>query len=250
MGEKDSSKTRVQPFFEKIFDAKNADWIVSLLNAFDSGLARSMSENAGIPKYDTIDKYFERKLAPPERFLEWLILNPSKLKWPMEDSNEREFGSATQDKRKALLEAKEEIQKEAFQNLKQYGAEQSYKKWWAFEGFTSVDCLIETDKILLAVEGKRTEKGPSESVSWYPQRNQLIRNLETLQQYAQGRSFAVVMIDEKGNYQFDDADIKSSLPHFTEEERKELISHFLGAFTWKEVCLKTGVEYSSLPDTV
>lgn len=246
MGEKDSSKTRVQPFFEKIFDAKNADWIVSLLNAFESGLARSMSENAGIPKYDTIDKYFERKLAPPERFLEWLILNPSKLKWP----EGTKYGDDTRKKREDLIKNDTAIQREALQNLKQYGAEQSYKKWWAFEGFTSVDCLIETDKILLAVEGKRTEKGPSESVSWYPQRNQLIRNLETLQQYAQGRIFAVVMIDEKGNYQFDDADIKSSLPHFTEEERKELISHFLGAFTWKEVCLKTGVDYSSLPDTV
>lgn len=246
MGEKDSSKTRVQPFFKKIFDAKNADWIVSLLNAFDSGLARSMSENAGIPKFDTIDKYFERKLAPPERFLEWLILNPSKLKWP----EGAKYGDDTRKKREELIKNDKTIQREALQNLKQYGAEQSYKKWWAFEGFTFVDCLIETDKILLAVEGKRTEKGPSESVSWYPQRNQLIRNLETLQQYAQGRIFAVVMIDEKGNYQFDDADIKSSLPHFSEEERKELISHFLGAFTWKEVCLKTGVDYSSLPDTV
>jgi hypothetical protein len=34
----------------------------------------------------------------------------------------------------------------------------SGRRWWAFEGFTSVDCCLESESALLFIEGKRTER--------------------------------------------------------------------------------------------
>ena len=97
-------------------------------------------------------------------------------------NKEKPFGKDTQEKRKKLFDGEKAIQEEALRELERHGPEKSERKWWAFEGFTSVDCLLETDKIVIGIEGKRTETGQSKSVSWYKNRDQLIRNIEALQQ--------------------------------------------------------------------
>ena len=37
------------------------------------------------------------------------------------------------------------------------------------------------------------------------------------------------------------------LPHLTDDERRDLMAHFLGCLTWRMVCDATGLDYGSLP---
>jgi hypothetical protein len=76
------------------------------------------------------------------------------------------------------------------------GGTGSKRKWWAFEGFTEVDCVLETDRLLLFIEGKRTEALAS-STDWYPERSQLVRNLEAVREVAKGRTAAVLLVTQE-----------------------------------------------------
>lgn len=191
-----------------------------------------------------LENIFEFSLPPSNAFLKWLIENPDQLQWP----NGQIYSEPTQTKRRSLLDGDKNIQTEALQALSKNGAEKSSKKWWAFEGFTEVDCLIETDSLILAVEGKRTEKGPSAGVNWYPARNQIVRNLESVMQYAVDKLFAVILVDEENSFKLTQEIIDDSLPHLSAKQRTELVSHYLGSTSWKSVCDVTGIDYASLPD--
>lgn len=57
--------------------------------------------------------------------------------------------------------------------------------WWRFEGSSHIDCVLETDRLVVTVEGKRTET-LSPATHWYPSRSQLGRNLEAARQLAKG----------------------------------------------------------------
>jgi hypothetical protein len=88
----------------------------------------------------------------------------------------RVFGENTETLRRALRSGDMATHDLAVSALEAQGAKGSRRKWWAFEGFTSVDCVLETDRLLVFIEGKRTEK-ISAATDWYP-RNQIVRNLE------------------------------------------------------------------------
>jgi hypothetical protein len=62
-----------------------------------------------------------------------------------------------------------------------------------------VDCCLEADKIVLLIEGKRTES-LSESTAWYSGRNQLHRTLEAARDLAAGREFGVLVIGEEHQF--------------------------------------------------
>lgn len=126
-------------------------------------------------------------------------------------------------------------QREALAALEQTGAKRSQGKWWAFEGTTSVDCYLETENLILLIEGKRTEP-LSACVNWYPGRNQLVRNLEEAQELANDKPFAVLLIAEDNFDPLTPEIISISLPHFSSEERQTLMQHYLGCLTWRQVC--------------
>ncbi len=261
-----SSITRVRPVFQQLIHKNDTVWIKNIIKLFKNDYADELLKNTGsiIPcsiamrkfsdstlkdygvKTIELESCFEKSMEPAENFLRWLIENPLKMKWP---SNAK-YSKVTEEKRRALFTNDSKVQKEALELLKANGVKKSFKKWWSFEGFTEVDCLIETDTMILAIEGKRTEDGPSESIIWYKNRNQIIRNLETIQRYANGKLFAVILIDDKGDFNLTKDIIDNGLPHLTPQERKELIEHYLGSTTWKEICEATGIDYNSLPDTV
>jgi hypothetical protein len=142
-----------------------------------------------------------------------------------------------------------QVKEEARRLIEKAGAAKSRKKWWAFEGFTSVDCWLETDNLILLIEGKRKEP-LSKSTDWYPSRNQLIRNLEAVSEFACGKAFGVLLIVEsRSDIPQVSEFLVSSLPHFADGDRAALASHYLGATTWLEVCDATGLEFSKLPET-
>jgi hypothetical protein len=120
---------------------------------------------------------FERRVPPPACFLRWLILNSDKMTWPANAGTSEE----TLRRRRALCgddpELREAARREAVGLLDERGPAHSDKQWWAFEGFTEVDCWLETEHLVLLIEGKRRES-LSAATAWYPARNQLVRNLE------------------------------------------------------------------------
>ena len=174
------------------------------------------------------------------------------MNWP--NNSKTHFSVRTQRKREDLLgwhgvEKQAAAQSEALAGLELNGAERSHGKWWSFEGTTSVDCFLETENLILLVEGKRTEP-LSTSVNWYPGRNQLVRNLEVAQELAVSKQFAVVVIAEENIGSLSQEVIITSLPHFSPGDRQALMRHYLGCLTWRQVCKAVNIPYESLPNTV
>ena len=277
MSKWDSSITRVRPAFQALIgrDPSGANWLPGLLRlatenrAYASGLASNpgslLPELVQTKPYSDqvlscygkdgiqLEACFEYRLPPPERFLRWLIDNPDKMTWPQDGKEKRGFGADAQEWREKLLGRSETevsaAQQAARRELERCGAARSRRKWWAFEGYTSLDCYLETDRLVLAIEGKRTDV-LSPSTDWYSHRNQLVRNLEVTQQAALGKDFALLVIAEEEIEPVTDDMFEKSLPHLSQDEQVGLRRHYLGCALWRDVCQATGIAYDSLPDTV
>ena len=258
MGPFNSSATRVRPFFNSLLtrDPRGETWLPKLLAlAPNSGIfsGNTLRESPGPIRNSQLDP--ERKLLPPEAFLRWLIENPTRMTWPKGET----YSEETQLCREALMDVdplsgtesrgrkKEEVQRDALCQLELLGSKGSIKKWWAFEGQTSVDCFIQTDNLRLYIEGKRRES-LSASTAWFPTRNQLMRNIESAAEDSGQSLFACLIIGESTSLRIPDP--QKSWPHLGGEERESLMSHFLGVVSWRDVCEATGVDYASLPHTV
>ena len=122
-----------------------------------------------------------------------MIEHPDELSWPQR--GKQKFGAKTTAWRERLLNHDPEARETALAELERCGPAGSWHKWWAFEGYTSLDCLLKTDQLLLAIEGKRTDV-LSPSTDWYPHRSQLLRNLEVTQE-AEGKDFVFMVIAEQ-----------------------------------------------------
>lgn len=273
-GEVNSSITRVRPVFQRLLarDPTGSTWMPSLLGLATRSEARAkeMVRNPGSisdhlvrkrPYKDKILKQeygldeiplehcFEYPCAPPTRFLDWAIRNPDELDW-----KNKGFGKdpETIRRRQALFGirgSKEDAQAEGLRLLKTKGAVLSRKRWWAFEGFTEVDCLLETEHLLLFIEGKRTEP-LSPATMWFKRRSQLIRNLEVCLEMAKEKPCGVLLVDEVGENPYTDEALRAGLPHLKREaELARVQSVFLGHTTWRRVCEATGLDFKSLPAT-
>jgi hypothetical protein len=254
-GKRDSSKTRVQPVFGQLLSRcqDGSDWLPSLLRLTtpQDHLSAGLVASPGT-LLSGADTCFERRFPPPERFLRWLIEHPDAMAWPKQGPMEHVFGARTQRMREALfgrngLSAQAEAQDAALSQMARYGASKSRRRWWTFEGFTHVDCCLETKNLLLFIEGKRTDR-VSRATAWYPQRNQLARNLEVAKEHAHGREYALLLIAEE-EPQPEELDLPPGLPHLEDGERDGMLSHFLGWITWRAVCGATGTDYDALPDS-
>lgn len=272
-GQKNSSITRVRPFFRELFTMddngqtwlsdlvrlanQNEQYAVKIANVSGTLLSESVKTRRyqdrilaqyGIAEID-LENCFESSQPPPERFLRWLIENPAQLKWPVNSGKKSLYGTKTQFWRDKLVAGEQEVISSALAELEKHGVAGSKRKWWAFEGFTEVDCCLETDRFVLFIEGKRTEK-LTPATNWYPQRNQIVRNLEVAQQKAKGREYAVLVIAEQDLETITEEDFVQSLPHFNGHERTEIYKHFLGCTTWEKACHALGVDYTALPDKI
>lgn len=255
MGRFDSSLTRVQPVFRELLghDATGTSWLPKLLDLAggQSPLARRLAQNTGHLLQQPIDDYFENRIAPPLDFLQWLINNPDKITAPKKFN----CGPLAKAKREDLLGrngivAQEAARTEALVELSKLAAARNSRfKWWAFEGFTAVDCLLETDELVMFIEGKRTDV-LSPATLWYAQRNQLARNLEAARQMAAGRKeYAVLLVTESPMPRITLRDLEPGWPHLSTQERGDMFKHFLGDVQWRSVCDAVGLNFTALPDT-
>ena len=249
MGRLNSSLTRVRPFFRALLtrDPSGTSWLRDLLACSPNrtSLPDNLSDFPGALIRADLDP--EKKLYPAPEFLRWLISNPDKLTWP--GNGTRQFGKETQTLRKQLFGGSQEVALAALRELEREGASKSERKWWAFEGCTFVDCYLETERLKLYVEGKRTEM-LSAATDWYPKRNQLLRNLESARADAKGKPFAILLMVEKPQPGLTPTQLESGLPHLSPVDRAALTQHYLGTVTWREACKATGVGYDSLPHVV
>ena len=195
-------------------------------------------ERAG--KLKRIRNAFETEVPPPHAFLRWMLQNPQRLRWPTARNGKKQsYCDPTQDRRQKFMAGDAEVSSKGLSELENHGVKGSRRKWWAFEGWTSVDCLLETERLMLFVEGKRTE-GISRATAWFPSRNQIIRNVEVARAWADGKKNYAVLICAETPVELPPEAWKESLPHLSESERVEMQSHFLGCVTWpiiaKELC--------------
>lgn len=106
---------------------------------------------------------------------------------------------------------------------------------------------------MVTIEGKRTEP-LSAATDWYPQRSQIVRNLEAAKQIAKGRRWATIVISETPLPDAAPARVAASLdagaPHCSDLEKAELQAAYLGNITWETACRAVGVSSDELPDTV
>jgi hypothetical protein len=210
-------------------------------------VARAIGVDA-VRRIGAIRNAFEAEFPPPIAFLRWLIEHPSKLTWPRAGRSEATFGASSQEWRSSLIEGDLAVRMQALRELEVAGVEQSRRKWWAFEGFTSVDCYLETERFVLLIEGKRTEPIAA-ATSWYPKRNQIVRNVEVAKTLAAGRkNFAVLLCAERPVVLPGEC-WEASLPHLPAEDRSELKRHYLGCACWPEIA-EALCDGLALPETV
>ncbi len=258
-GSYNSSLTRVQPFFEHAF--ANNSWLTPLLakapNARQTlgDLIDSPGEMLPVmlgahPQGKAPRACFEFEVLPDKAFLRWCVLHPDSLTWPAGQS----YGDETTRKRRALIyddpPGRAEAQEEALDLIATQPA--STRAWWRFEGSSWIDCVIATDRLVVTVEGKRTES-LSPATDWYPKRSQLVRNLEAACQLAKGRAWGTLLLSEDPVVGGDPSEVSASLddaaPHLSEEARAELQRAYLGNITWRAACEAVGIPFSALPRT-
>lgn len=255
MGVYNSSITRVWPVFEHLFhrDASGVTWLPKLLDmanatsslrqvgagvpgpllpdvgkverALPSAVRKDLGEQSS-ERLAFIRNAFEVDLPPSDAFLRWLLEHPERLTFPNQI-----YGQETQEIRERLLQGDAAVQFKGLRELERRGASGSRRKWWAFEGFTSVDCLLETESLVLLIEGKRTEK-LSAATDWFPQRNQLARNVEVAASYAAGKKDYAVLVCAESQISVGASMWSESLPHLSAEEIADLSRHYLGCLTW------------------
>lgn len=202
-GPLNSSLTRVHPFFELAL--QRSGWIGGLLLAapagrqvlgdvlddpgdMDAKLLEAHPDPAKAPR-----RMFEFEVAPSKRFLRWLVRNPDELTWPEGQT----YSSTTKKWREALLQDKHAgrpaAQDKALRPIEIESA--TTGGWWRFEGSSWIDAIISTDRLVVTVEGKRTEP-LSSSTHWYKARSQLVRNLEAARDLADGRAWGCLLLSE------------------------------------------------------
>jgi predicted RNase H-like nuclease len=262
MGEKNSSETRVRPVFNELLDhwPTGREWLAELcaIAARTRGNAAAVPLDVGqlLPsetpasRNGRLGKIFERTVAPPGRFLRWLLEHPERMQ--VDDAQTYGASSALAQRWRRKLFSSDPRERRAAEaegvtRLLQRGAEGSRHEWWAFEGFTHTDCCLITDRCVFFVEGKRTES-VSPSTRWFKDRSQLWRNVEGAHAFSQSKEFAVILAvehEEDGKRALDvaAATLDRSYPHLP-DDRAELSRHLLGFVTWATV-----VQAFSLPDS-
>jgi hypothetical protein len=262
-GTRDSSLTRVQPFFGALLarDASGRSWLSALLEATPAGRRRlgtvledpgSLFTTLAVPAVSGRLGCFEYPAAPPRELLAWFVDHPDQLEWPAH----AQLSPETVRLRRALLcDDPPGSQPRAQERARELMVTRSLasREWWRFEGVSRLDCVLMSDRLVVTVEGKRSEPLAA-STDWYPKRSQLVRTLEAAKGLADGKQWASVLISEtpvvpEGTSEHLERILPDSAPHLNPSEREELHAAYLGNLTWAAACDAVGLPFESLPDT-
>jgi hypothetical protein len=253
-GRTDTAHTRVQSFFTTLLrrDASGRTWLPQLLAATPNGSA-SLGELVERPGYlttllavETVSGLLgalEYPVAPPRELLAWFIDHPDRLTWPEREAMSSE---ALRLRRALLLDDPPGSQARAQERARELlaaGPPLSLA-WWRFEELAKLDCVLITDRLVVTIGGKRTASlGPA--TDWYPERSELVRNLEAARLLAQDRRWASLVLSDEP---LPDATgeqlartIAAAAPHLDPAGRDQLLSAYLGNLTWDRAAAAVGV---------
>lgn len=256
MGKRDSSKTRVAPVFNQLYgdDPTGCSWIPRLIKLPISGNTVSIKPNSRFTIKECGWDNNEKKLKPPVALLSWLIRHPRK---PVSGILSSDPTKA--EKRRQWIEGSDKIITEGLSLLSHNS---NGDDWYIFEGQTQPDVFIETDDLIIVIEGKRTEREPTTTTKWIRGRNQMLRHLDCAWEIHGGKQlFGFFIIEGNGlsvevppqwiayaEATVNSATITSSLPHRGPEEQQGIASCFIGVTTWQRVCKEFGIDWANLPD--
>ncbi len=253
-GRTDSPPTRAQSFFTTLLrrDASVRTWLPQLLAATPNGSA-SLGELAERPGYlatllavETVSGLLgalEYPVAPPRELLEWFIDHPNRLTWPERE----EMSSETLRLRRALLlddpPGSQARAQQRARELLAAGPPLS-PAWWRFEELARLDCVLITDRLVVTIAGKRTES-LEPATEWYPERSELVRNLEGARLLAQDRRWASLVLSDEPLADATGEQLARGIavaaPHLDPAGRDEVLSAYLGNLTWDRAAAAVGV---------
>jgi hypothetical protein len=270
MSENNSSLTRVQPVLNPLLTTwpDGEPWVGDLWSMAaltrpgtaaptPASVGRLLPAETPSEPAARLGKVFERTVAPPSAFLRWLLEHPTamEVRDPVTFGAKSDIARAWRTKLFSTdVTLIREAQDEGKRQLAKRLAERGRRKWWAFEGFSHIDCCLITDRCVLFIEGKRTDR-VAPSTLWFKQRSQLWRNVEAAEQFAAGKDFAVILAVEReadGDAALTaaDASLAPSFPHLPAERQRELSRHLIGFVTWLEIVTRFGLPPECLPETV
>lgn len=264
----DSSLTRVRPFFQTLVerDPTGRSWLPALLAATPNArqLLGEIVDSPGwliaplsTPTPSGWLACFQYPVAPPRELLGWFIDHPEALRWPADASLSRE---AVLLRRALLYDDPPGSQEKAQDRARELLVTRSpfSDSWWRFEGVTRLDCVLITDRVVVAVEGTSADPVAS-GTRWYPHRTQLVRTLEAAKQIATSelgakQRWASLLLSEHPVAEGSDEHLAQALakaaPHLSAAERDALHESFLGNITWEAACQAVGLPPNMLPETV
>ena len=260
MGKHDSSATRVVPVFEALHSADSSArmWLPRLIGLPVGGHPPSLRDDTDFSLRRHGWGRTEAKLNPPVALLSWLIRHP---RAPV-------AGGLSGDPQKAeirrqWIEGSDERIAEGLELLRR---NPKRLDWHIFEGPTRPDVYLETNDLLVVIEGKRTEAGPTRATKWMEGRHQMLRHLDCAWEIRGGRQVAGFFIVEGEDASEEipakwlsfaretiaPSTIAAGLPHRGPDEQKQIAAAFIGVTTWQRVCrefAQFGLDYAALPDT-
>lgn len=189
----------------------------------------------------------ERKLPAPMALLEILV---DSLVPPRSESAWGRGETAT--KRRLLARGDATTRKEAHTLL---GGPPRPSRWEILEGPSSPDVYLQTANTIVLIEGKFTERKPTNHTTWMSTRSQILRHLDAARDIACGRKlygfFIVESADAPGwvnavTETLSARMLEQSLPHRSADQRAAIADSFLGLTTWRMVCDATGLPLSLL----
>lgn len=261
MGRFDSSKTRVVPVFDHLLqsDSSGTSWLTTLLHLGSRVNSAVIPNHPGelVADHPAYWGRNERPLQPPQKLLEWLVQHVSEEAVARSGDKGETLG-----KREALAHRDPAILKAALARLR---AGERGRQWFVLEGESFPDAFVETDTLVLVVEGKRTERSTTTKTKWMGKRSQLIRHMDAAWQIAVGRAVLGLLLVEgesqapmsvPGHWSLaSDEQLKPgllfpSLPHRTKEERQAIADGVLGVATWQRVCNEFSIDWPPVQDSV
>ena len=219
-----SKRTRVEPVFSWLREHGGGGWPERFLQ-----LTEGLSEMRSPGRLCRIDFEAEHRVAPSARRLAWMIRNVELLA-PRDGKKWREY-------RRRIIDNPRKA--EALEKLDR-GITRGLDPLLKLEGSTAADCLIECERAVIWVEGKRND-WLDYSTTWDLTRDQLSRNTEAAWLYsaALGKDFNLVVCHEytlKHHEELLVAGYRSGTwiggwPHLTREERENLAKR-IGTLRW------------------
>jgi hypothetical protein len=187
---------------------------------------------------------FSYPSAADRQLLRWYIDHPEQLTAPRSD---RDASPEMRVLRRALLHddppgSRARAQDRAH-DLQRSSTPRS-ATWWRFEEPGRLDCVLLTERVVVSITAPDERGGLAPATPWYPQRSELVRDLESAWRLAGGRAWAGMLISDvapppeldPGNA----ATVAAGTPHLDAAARADVADAYLGRLTPAQVRAAVG----------